>query len=219
MPYRFNDLSGNGRHLTITNKAQLSPQINSVMPNTQGALVLTTASPTYPGIHYADPAGFFAPTWGSGDEALTLIVAVVITNSTAMFFSWSKPSNPGYNSWYFYTSGLKVYCNYGNAASTGMYLSCETTAAISAGTYIIHAEMRTGATREINMWFNGSNATALTRGGSGAPWVPDGTEIVQALSRPDGLGNTACPVGVLGFARRRLTNDERLAHVLALNAA
>lgn len=219
MSFRYLDLSGGGRHLSVTNMAQVSPNVAGI-GNTQGAITFGSG-PTQPGIYYADTTGFFAPVWGSGDEALSFVIAFNHQNSGGnMLFSWSNPANPSYYTMYIWTNASKLGMWYGNAAANGGYLGADTTSTVATGNILAHFEMRTGATRQINIWVN-NVALGLTYNANlnGSPWVPSGNELVQALSRPDGLGNTTSPVGLIGFKRGRFSNAERVAHLQALNAA
>lgn len=221
MPYKFRDLTSGGRDLIITNKSQLAPQVTGTN-NGKGYQAYSTTAPSQPGIYYADTAGFFAPVWGSGEEGITVVADFYMNTSATydMLLTWAHPSNGGVTGWGLYPTNInKIEFNFMNNSLTGIYLGAATTNTISSGRHLIHAQARTGSSRGIRIWIDNVEQAMTGTAGSGVPYVPNGGEILQALSRPDGYGSVQRPVSYIGVYKRLLTNAERSKHLEAFNAA
>lgn len=225
MPYAFTDLSGNGRDLVVTNMAQVQWPPTGALANTQGTISHTTQTPTAPGISYADAAGFFAPVYGAADEAISFVFAAVIAAGTTAhrFLAWGRPSVPGDGYLIGMDSTEQFECQLRQAGGGAAYLG-SFTSPVSTGSHLFHAEIRTGATREVNLWLDAVLVSQTRSGPTGTPHAVVGDELLYLNCRAGAAGalqegNTVHPLGVAGFRRGRFTDAERLAHLRALNSA
>lgn len=218
MPYKFADLKGSGKDLLVTNRANIVQQVTG-FPNTQGGIVASATSISSPGLYYPDTTGFFAPSWGSGSEAISFVIPFIL-QATAIdhyLFYWSDPTVA--LGLYCYISSTEAFYFGAHNTISGAYLN-SATGVLSAGTYLAHLEMLTGSSRTINIYLNNSLVTQTRAGPTGTPYVPTGTERLHVISANNGTSaDVSQTVGGLWFKRGIYTAAERAAHLQALNIA
>lgn len=222
MPFKYPDLKGSGRDVIVGGRSLVSPQITG-LPNTQGTILLTSGTASPPPLYVEDPTGFFAPIWTTGTAAISFAIPVIVSAGTVsyMLLGWGTAG----------ASYILIYLNaseqidaqvLNSSAGATPYISSTTTAAVSAGARMIHVEINTGTTRQVNIWVDNSVVGQNRNGPNGTPYTAVGTERLALLSHTHAgasSGNNLHAVGGVGFKRGKYTTEERQAHLQAMNIA